>query len=194
MSSSLNNALLARFPVNLTAADLFSGVREDPDPPEPIDFTPVPRRRNRRGGWSEQAQRDFTACLQRTGSVAAAARAVGRSPSTAYRLLNVEGAESFALAWDQALEEGLGRLRENSLDRALNGSLVPVYRKGRLVRVEHRANDRLAIALLGKRDTDIDMYRRSALRRHCHQHGMERARSGARGGQTARGGGGTRVQ
>ena len=163
--STVPNALLARYPVTITAADLL-GSRLGYDPPEPIDFTPVPRRRNRRGGWSEQAQRDFIACLQLTGSVAASARAVGRSASTAYRLLDAEGADSFALAWDKAYEEGLQRLREDSLDRALNGAFVPVYRRGRLVRVEHRRSDRLAIALLGGRNREIDWYRQGALRRH----------------------------
>ena len=168
--STLTNALVARFPVTLTAADLLaSPAVTDVDPPEPIEFAAVPRRRKRRGGWSEQAQRDFIACLQRTGSVAASARAVGRSASTAYRLLDSDGADSFALAWDKAFEEGLQRLREDSLDRALNGALVPVYRKGRLVRVEHRRNDRLAIALLGGRDRQIDWYRQGALRRHVYK-------------------------
>jgi hypothetical protein len=164
--SALSNELVARFPVTLTAADLLACVGADDDTPEPIDFTPVPRLRNRRGGWSEQVQRDFIACLQRTGSVAASARAVGRSASTAYRLLDAEGADSFALAWDKAYEEGLNRLREDSIDRALNGALVPVYRKGRLVRVEHRRSDRLAIALLGNRNRNIDWYSQGALRRH----------------------------
>jgi hypothetical protein len=165
--STLSNQLLARYPATLTAADLLasSGAAEV-DPPEPIDFTPVPRMRKRRGGWSEQAQRDFIACLQRTGSVAASARAVGRSASTAYRLLDADGADSFAIAWDKAYEQGLRGLREDSLDRALNGALVPVYRKGRLVRVEHRRNDRMAIALLGNRNRDIDWHRQGALRRH----------------------------
>jgi hypothetical protein len=164
--STIPNSLAARFPVTLTAADLLGS---DADPPEPIDFTPVPRLRKRRGGWSEQAQRDFIACLQRTGSVAASARAVGRSASTAYRLLDAEGADSFALAWDKAFEEGLRRLREDSIDRALNGALVPVYRQGRLVRVEHRRSDRLAIALLGGRNRQIDWYRQGALRRHVYK-------------------------
>jgi hypothetical protein len=164
--SALSNELVARFPVTLTAADLLACVGADDDTPEPIDFTPVPRLRNRRGGWSEQVQRDFIACLQRTGSVAASARAVGRSASTAYRLLTVEGADSFAVAWDKAFEEGLNRMKQDSLDRALNGSLVPVYRNGRLVRVEHRRSDRLAIALLGNRNRNIDWYSQGALRRH----------------------------
>ena len=167
--SSLSNELVARYPVTLTAADLLASAGAEDDPPEPIEFTPVPRLRKRRGGWTEQTQRDFIACLQRTGSVAASARAVNRSASTAYRLLEVDGAESFAFAWDKAFEQGLRRLREDSLDRALNGALVPVYRKGRLVRVEHRRNDRLAIALLGGRNREIDWYRQGALRRHVYK-------------------------
>jgi hypothetical protein len=74
--------------------------------------------------------------------------------------------DSFAIAWDKAYAEGLARLRDDSLDRAMNGALVPVYRKGRLVRVEHRRNDRMAIALLGGRNRDIDWHRQGALRRH----------------------------
>ena len=42
-------------------------------------------------------------------------------------------------------------LRFDGLDRSLNGSFVPVYRRGKLVHVEHRRNDRLAIAMLGGR-------------------------------------------
>jgi hypothetical protein len=167
--STIRNSIAARYAVTLTAADLLAstGVREDE--PDPIDFTPVPRLRKRRGGWSEGAQRDFIACLQRTGSVAASARAVGMSASTAYRLLDADGADSFAIAWDKAAAEGLQRLREDSIDRALNGALVPVYRRGRLVRVEHRRSDRLAIALLGNRNQNIDWYRQGALRRHVYK-------------------------
>jgi hypothetical protein len=164
---TLGKQLLSRIPVTIGAADLLA--HDDGEPaPEPIAFDPVPRRRNRRAGWSEQVQRDFIACLQRAGCVSVAARAVGRSASSAYRLLTVEGAESFALAWDQAVREGLGRLREDALDRALNGSLVPVYRKGRLVRIEHRRNDRLALALLSGRRNDVKYYRNDALNRHAY--------------------------
>ena len=174
--NDFNRQLVARFPVTLSAADLLSSaVAAEDYVPDPIPFDPVPRRRNRKSGWTEQAQRDFIACLQRTGSVAASARAVGKSASTAYRLLDVEGAESFALAWDKAYEEGLNRLRDDAMDRALNGALVPVYRQGRMVRVEHRRNDRMAIALLGGRNTSIDWYRQGALRRHEHKMDLKAA-------------------
>lgn len=173
--STFSDELVARYAVTLSAADLLASAGAQEYAPDPIEFTPVPRLRNRRGGWSEQAQRDFIACLQLTGSVAASARAVGRSASTAYRLLESEDADSFALAWDKAYEEGIHRLRGDALDRAINGALVPVYRRGRLVRVEHRRNDRLAIALLGNRNRNIDWYRQGALRRHHYKQELKAA-------------------
>jgi hypothetical protein len=128
-----------------------------PDPPSPatepdIPFVPVPRLRNRRSGWTPERQRGFIAALARCGSVRAAARHVGLSARTAYRLLDLPEADSFAVAWDQALDFGRARLEAQSLERALNGGFVPVYRHGRLVRVEYRHCDRLAIAMFGGRD------------------------------------------
>jgi hypothetical protein len=60
-------------------------------------------------------------------------------------------------------------MRFDSLERSLSGSFVPVYRRGKLVQVEHRRNDRLAIALLGGRETTADDLRRSALSRREHR-------------------------
>lgn len=134
--------------------------------PEFIPFDPVPRLRNRRGGWSADRQRLFIALLRLSGSVAGAARAAGMVPRGAYRLLEHEGAESFARAWDQAYEEGIERTRAAALERALTGALVPVYRRGRLVRVEHRHCDRLAIALLGGKNDHVDYYKQTAAARH----------------------------
>jgi hypothetical protein len=58
--TDFNRQLIERFPVTLSAADLLaSGAAAEDSPPEPISFDPVPRRRNRKGGWTEQAQRDF---------------------------------------------------------------------------------------------------------------------------------------
>lgn len=118
---------------------------------EPIDFTPVPRQRRRRNGWTELAQRAFIAALEECGCVARSARAVGMSPRSAYRLLEAEGADSFAAAWDQAIARGIERVRSEAMLRALHGSWVPVVRKGRVVRMEFRANDRLAVSLLSGR-------------------------------------------
>jgi hypothetical protein len=65
-------------------------------------FRPVPLR-SRRNGWSEARQCAFLAQLYVTGSVTAAAQAVGMSRASAYRLREREGAESFAFAWDRVL-------------------------------------------------------------------------------------------
>ncbi len=134
-----------------------------------IPFDPVPRQRVRRGGWSEERQRAFIAALTRCGSVAAAAREVGIAPRSAYRLCDAPGADSFVAAWDQALAIGIDQLRTDSLRRALDGGFVPVYRRGKLVRVEHRRNDRLAIAILGGQRASSDDLRRSALSRREHR-------------------------
>lgn len=119
---------------------------------EPIDFTPVPRQRKRRNGWTPEAQRTFIAALEECGCVARAARAVGMSPRSAYRLLGAEGADSFAAAWDQAIARGVERVRGDAMLRALHGSWVPVVRRGRVVRMEFRHNDRLALGILSGRD------------------------------------------
>jgi transposase-like protein len=163
MSSKLPDQVIARFPVTLTAAQLAEAAGDEL--PDPIPFDPVPRLRRRRNGWTEERQRAFIAVLQLCGSISAAARAVGMSPRSAYRLAEADGADSFARAWDAAFAEGIARMRADALDRSIHGSLVPVYRGGRLVRVEHRRNDRLAIALLGGRDRAVDEGRRSAVAR-----------------------------
>lgn len=118
----------------------------------PIDFTPVPRRRKRRDGWTEATQRAFIAALEQCGCSARAARAVGMSPRSVYRLLEADGADSFAEAVDQAIARGVERVRGDSMLRALHGSWVPVVRRGRVVRMEFRYNDKLALGILSGRD------------------------------------------
>lgn len=139
------------------------------DPPGelPIPFDPVPRLRARRTGWTEDAQRGFIAALAECGCVAHAARSVGLTRRSAYRLLGSPGADSFAEAWDQALAYGVERLRDEAMTRALRGGWVAVVRKGRVVRQEFRHNDRLAIALLGGGQTGmaIEKRERAASRR-----------------------------
>ena len=119
---------------------------------EPIDFTPVPRRRNRRNGWTELAQRAFIAALEECGCIARSARAVGMNPRSLYRLIEAEGADSFAAAVDQAIARGVERVRGEAMLRALNGSWVPVVRRGRVVRMEFRYDHKLALGILSGRD------------------------------------------
>jgi hypothetical protein len=74
------------------------------------------------------------------------------SPRSVYRLLEAEGADSFAEAVDQAIARGVERVRGDAMLRALHGCWVPVVRRGRVVRMEFRFNDKLAIGILSGRD------------------------------------------
>jgi hypothetical protein len=159
-----------KFPETLPA-DALAWTEAEESPPE-VPFTPVPRLRNRRNGWSEDRQRRFIAALARCGTVSAAARSVGMTARSAYRLLDAPGADSFAKAWDVAFDLGYAAMQAAALERALNGAFVPVYRRGKLVRVEHRQADRLAIALLGGKDRDVDAYRRTAVSRRLYRQDM----------------------
>ncbi len=128
-----------------------------------IDFTPVPQVRKRRIGWDAARQRAFVALLSHTPSIGFAARKVGLSPQSFYRLIAQPGAESFAKAVDLAIDHGLMHLRMSSVGRGLDGEdAVPVFRRGRHVRTELRRNDRLAIALLGQAGADPDQLRHAA--------------------------------
>ena len=62
------------------------------------------RRRTRRDGWTAERQLAFLAALTRTRSVTMAARAVGMSRESAYRLRGRPTGALFAAAWDGALK------------------------------------------------------------------------------------------
>lgn len=110
-------------------------------------FTPVPVT-PRRDGWTPERQRGFIEQLGRCGVVAAAARAVGMTPKSAYALRNRPDAGAFAAAWDEAAERGLGASCSLAIERAIDGVMQPVYRRGRQVGMRRAYNDRLLMAAL----------------------------------------------
>ena len=71
--------------------------------PSFLGFTPVPLK-SRHDGWSPDLQMRFIVALARGAAVGEAARSVGKNRQTAYALRKRPGAESFAAAWDAALE------------------------------------------------------------------------------------------
>jgi uncharacterized protein YdbL (DUF1318 family) len=135
---------------------LWEDIAMDNETEDEIPFDPVPSRTRRKDGWTPERQRGFIAALARCGSVTAAAKHVGMSASSAYRLLDRKGSESFAEAWDIAAEMGRDRIRDCTIDRARNGAWVPVMRRGKIVRMEFRHFDRLAIAILSGRERALD--------------------------------------
>ncbi|WP_375402643.1 hypothetical protein [uncultured Sphingomonas sp.] len=97
----------------------------NPDSPEPPDglllFTPVPTAYCGANGWSSEVQRAFVAALARCGVVAAAARSVGRSPSSAYQLRRRAGVDgNFTRAWDEAQARG----SEQAMGKSMAGGMA----------------------------------------------------------------------
>ncbi len=115
-------------------------------PYHPLAFTPVATASTRHDGWTPARQRNFIAALAQHGGVAAAARAVGKTPQTARRLRERPGAESFARAWDAALEQGRLRALDEAMVRARDGWLSPIVRNGQIVGHRRRFDNRLLFA------------------------------------------------
>ena len=114
-------------------------------------FTPVPRQRMRRGGWSADRQREFIALLAETGSVRAACRRMGVGEHHIYKLRGHPEADSFRKAWEAALDLGIARIEDVAMDRALYGVETPVYHCGELIGTRRVHNDRLLMFLLKNR-------------------------------------------
>ncbi len=133
----------------------------------PTFFHPVPLRA-RSDGWSEARQCAFLAQLYFTGSVTVAARSVGKSRASAYRLRARPGAESFAHAWDRVLTPpGSGRERTRlpppkidwrkvtfeALGRRLETGLIrPVIYRGRMTAIRRKADNSALFRLLRRGD------------------------------------------
>lgn len=114
-----------------------------------LDFEAVPSRAARHDGWTPARQRAFVDGLTKLGLVGAAARAVGMSAKSAYGLRRRAGeASSFAIAWDRAVALGRARARDLAIERALEGEVVPIYHRGRLVGSQRRYDNRLIIMAL----------------------------------------------
>lgn len=114
-------------------------------------FTPAPTRK-RHAGWTAERQRIFIDRLALTGSVGEACALAGVASSSAYRLRNKAGAESFARAWDAALSLAATRLAAIAFDRAINGRAERFYKDGELVMERRMPSDYLLTWLLSRLD------------------------------------------
>lgn len=116
-------------------------------PPGALAFAPVPVRA-RHDGWTPARQIAFIHRLALCGSIGAAARAVGMTRKSAYRLRERPGAESFAAAWDAAQAMGRSAARDRAIERAIHGEVRPVFYQGRKCGEYVRYNDSLTLAVL----------------------------------------------
>jgi hypothetical protein len=124
-----------------------------------LRFTPVPVRA-RRDGWAAMLPRRFIINLARGMGVAEAARALGRSRQSVYLLLDRPGSESFAAAWDAAVEFSC-RIRSAPRPPAATTSgietiWVPRTYRGRLVGYVVREDFKGAMRRLGQLDQFVD--------------------------------------
>lgn len=121
------------------------------DPLDPPAFDPVPVRA-RHDGWTAERQRAFIAELRARGTVRAAARAVGMSGKSAYKLRERAGNDSgFARAWEAALDNAYRDALDYALPLALEGEEVSVFYRGKVVGRYRRHDTRLALAILRAR-------------------------------------------
>lgn len=140
----------------------------------PPFFRPVPLRA-RADGWSEARQCGFLAQLYLTGSVAAAARAVGMTRASAYWLRKRAGAGSFAHTWDHVLSPpGSGRFRAWRPDyRTLTlptlnewvetGFVQPLIYRGRMFAIRRKPDNSALLRLLRREGGLVDPYWSQAL-------------------------------
>jgi hypothetical protein len=101
-------------------------------------------------GWTVARARAFLEALAETGSVAAAARAVGRTRLAAYQL-RAAAHPAFARAWKQAVRVAWLALRDAAMERAIAGRMVPLYSHGAVTGEQHVFDDRLVMFLLKTR-------------------------------------------
>ncbi|WP_298333997.1 hypothetical protein [uncultured Erythrobacter sp.] len=95
-------------------------------------------------------QAEFLRVLAQWGNVRAAAKAVGVSRATAYRLRRE--CLLFAELWDAALLCAKPQVEEVLADRALNGTQEVVFYHGEEVATRTRYDSRLLLAHLGRLD------------------------------------------
>ena len=92
----------------------------------------------------------FLAALREVPVASRACGAVGIERSTAYRAREID--ESFATAWDDAMEEGIDKAEQEAFRRAVEGTDKGVWHQGALVGSERVYSDAmLALVLKARR-------------------------------------------
>lgn len=117
-------------------------------PIAPNSLEAVPQPATRRDGWTTRKQTAFLQMLAATQSVSVAAKAVGMSRQSAYKLRARLDDAPFGAGWRMATQSARNALVEAALDRAINGVEVPHYWQGELVGTSRRYDERLTALLL----------------------------------------------
>jgi hypothetical protein len=120
-----------------------------------LRFAPVPVRAQH-NGWTPALQSRFILALARGAGPDEAARALGKTRQSVYRLRQKPGAESFAAAWDGAQDFARTAAAAGRVPAASRGGietvLVPRYYRGRLIGFVQREDLAGAMRLLRQLD------------------------------------------
>jgi len=116
-----------------------------PPPPASPDSGPPQATEPR---WTTRKMTEFLRALAAMHSVKDAAKAVGMSRQSAYKLRSRLKGLAFDAAWDEVFKHSYENLPYAALERALNGIEVPHYYKGELIGTSRRYDERLTVALL----------------------------------------------
>ncbi len=147
------------------------------------DFTPVPLR-YRHDGWTPERQRAFIEALADTGCVSRATAIVNMSLEGVYYLRRQKGAEEFRAAWNAALDFGVQKLKDIAFERAIEGEMIPVFEKGKLMGYRRKRNDRLLMFCLRHYGQDANGKRTTI------NYFSTRAQAGSASGEAGGGSGG----
>lgn len=119
-----------------------------PHPPATAVALPAPPDAGER--WTPERQAQFLRELAASHCVSAAARAVGMSRQSAYRLRARLRGQPFDRGWAMAMGSMFDALAQAALERALHGVEVSHYHKGEVVGTSRKFDERLTIALLNR--------------------------------------------
>ncbi len=125
-----------------TPNDAIDPAFDPEDLPPELAFIPVEQRTKRWTGITDQKQRIFIAQLAATGAVSMAAKAIGHSTSALYQLRKRDGGDSFAAAWDRAVEAGARRVADLLMEYAIYGVPETWSKEGRVTMERRRPNIR----------------------------------------------------
>jgi hypothetical protein len=126
-----------------------------PSAAEPKAAGPIPRPTVARGDrWTKPKMAEFLRQLAATHSVTAAAKAVGMSRRSAYKLRARLKGQPFDIAWEAAFRHGYDELAHAALELALEGEEVPHYYQGELKATHRKRNSQLMIQLLKMRNRE----------------------------------------
>src|SRR3546814_3631952 len=96
----------------------------------------------------------FRSPLAATGAGTMAAKAIGHSGSALYQLRKRAGAESFAAAWDTAVEMGARRVLDMLLEHAIHGVPETLSKDGQVILERRKFNTRAMMWIVQQRRSE----------------------------------------